>query len=346
MESPNDTYLTVDFHYNGMFAPNPLVYLDRMRMSVRNVDFGGMNYREFVLWVSKLTRRSCDNLYYCSTHERLAEGIRRIDNDADYFEFIEDGYMAKNELRMSVYIDHQNEPILDWVDKKMLTGDKVSKLVEDDDTNSYISNIMECEHEPNEEVHTFDKIVDDEFLNKLCGKPILNSNQEEVNDDDDDVSDEDDEVMFLVFDENQEYDKMVVVLGMKFSNPLELKICLTNYAVKNGYDLWFWQVVPPGYMQFEVRVRTDGYVVDLNIRQCGCRAWQLAGYPCVHGYDAISSLNRDPEDYVSEWFTTSIDASCYMYNIRPLNCSAMWPELDYTKPLPPKNKEGYLEDQQ
>ncbi|CAI9262955.1 unnamed protein product [Lactuca saligna] len=79
MESPNGTYVTVNFHYNEMFAPNPLVYLGPMRI----------------------------------THERLAEGIRIIDNDADYFEFIDDGYMAKNELRMNVYIDHQNEPILD-----------------------------------------------------------------------------------------------------------------------------------------------------------------------------------------------------------------------------------------
>ncbi|CAH1423289.1 unnamed protein product [Lactuca virosa] len=203
MESSNGTYLTIDFHYNGMFAPNPLVYLDPIRMSVRDVDFDGMNYREFVLWVTKLTRGNCDNLYYCSSHERLAEGIRRIGNDADYFEFIEDGYMAKNELRMNVYINHQNEPILDWADKEVLTGDEVSELVEDDDTDSYISDIMECEHEPDEGVHTFDKTVDDEFLNKLCGKPIPNSNQEEVNDDDDDeVSDEDDEVVFPVFDEN------------------------------------------------------------------------------------------------------------------------------------------------
>ncbi|CAH1434486.1 unnamed protein product [Lactuca virosa] len=152
------------------------------------------------------------------------------------FEFIEHGYMAKNELRMNVYIDHQNEPILDWADKEMLTGDEVSELVEDDDTDSHISDIRECEHEPDEGVHTFDKTVDDECLNKLCGKPILNSNQEEVNDDDE-VSDEDDEVVFPVFDKNREWDKMVPVFGMKFSNPLELKLCLTNYDVKNWDSL-------------------------------------------------------------------------------------------------------------
>nr|KAJ0210911.1 hypothetical protein LSAT_V11C400194530 [Lactuca sativa] len=225
MESLNDTYLIVDFQYNGMFATNPLVYLDPMRMSVRDVDFGGMNYREFVLWVSKLARRSYDNLHYCSTHEILAEGIRRIDNDVDYFEFIEDGYMDKNKLRTNVYIDHQNEPILDRADKEMLTGDEVSEVIEDDDTESQFSDIMECDHEHDEEVHTFDKTVDDEFLNKLCGKLIRNSNQEKVNNDDDNgVNDEDDEVVFPVFDEKQEWDKMVPVLGMKFCYPLELKL--------------------------------------------------------------------------------------------------------------------------
>ncbi|KAL7587026.1 hypothetical protein Lser_V15G35954 [Lactuca serriola] len=154
--------------------------------------------------------------------------------------FIEDGYMDKQELRMNVYIDHENEPILDWADKELLTGDELSDVIEDDDTESQISDIRECEHEPDEEVHTFDKTDDYEFLNKLCGKPILNSNQEEVNDaDDDEDSDKDDEVVFPVFDEKQEWDKMVPILGMKFANPLELKLCLTNYAVKNGYDLWF-----------------------------------------------------------------------------------------------------------
>ncbi|CAI9271429.1 unnamed protein product [Lactuca saligna] len=143
-----------------MLAPNPLVYLDPMRMSVRDVDFGGMDYREFVLWVSKLTRRIYDNLYYY---------------------------------------------------------------------------IIECDHEPDKEVHTFDKTFDDEFLNKLCGKPILNSNQEEVNDDE--VNDEDDGVVFTIFDENQEWDKIVPFLARKFSNPLELKLCLSNYAVKNGDQL-------------------------------------------------------------------------------------------------------------
>ncbi|CAI9278905.1 unnamed protein product [Lactuca saligna] len=65
----------------------------------------------------------------------------------------------------------------------------------------------------------------------------------------------------------------------------------------------FWQVVAYGYMQFDVRLGSDGYVIDLNTGQCGCRAWQLTGY-----------------------------------NIRPLNCRCIWPEVDYTQPLPPNKR--------
>ncbi|CAI9269970.1 unnamed protein product [Lactuca saligna] len=32
---------------------------------------------------------------------------------------------------------------------------------------------------------------------------------------------------------------MVPIIGMKSANPMQLKLCITNYAVKNGYDLWY-----------------------------------------------------------------------------------------------------------
>ncbi|CAI9293025.1 unnamed protein product [Lactuca saligna] len=68
----------------------------------------------------------------------------------------------------------------------------------------------------------------------------------------------------------------------------------------------FWRVVPSSYQEFEVRLGYDAYSVDLGKNTCACRAWQLTGYPCVHAYAAISNLNRDPEDYVSPWLTTTM----------------------------------------
>ncbi|CAI9296360.1 unnamed protein product [Lactuca saligna] len=68
----------------------------------------------------------------------------------------------------------------------------------------------------------------DMFLNKLCP----NDEEEE------DPTVEQLPPVYPVHNSEQEWDQMAPVLGMKFTNPSELKHCLTNYAVKHGYDLW------------------------------------------------------------------------------------------------------------
>lgn len=50
---------------------------------------------------------------------------------------------------MNLYIDHQNEAILYWADKEVLTGDEGHEF------DIQIYDIMEYKHEPDEEVHTF-----------------------------------------------------------------------------------------------------------------------------------------------------------------------------------------------
>ncbi|CAI9298581.1 unnamed protein product [Lactuca saligna] len=91
MASPSSIrkYLTVDVHYRGLFAPNPLKYLDPETIIVCDVDFGGFTYKEFLLWLRDLTKESCNDVYYYSRKETLAESIIRIDSDVDYWEFVE-----------------------------------------------------------------------------------------------------------------------------------------------------------------------------------------------------------------------------------------------------------------
>ncbi|CAH1429700.1 unnamed protein product, partial [Lactuca virosa] len=145
-------YVAVDFHYNRMFSPSPLVYLDPVKTSVRDVGFGGFTYKEFLLWLTKLTKGACDNVYYCIRKESLCEGIRRIDSDVDYWEFVETVYSLESEL--DVYIDQRNEPILDWADNELLAdgkGYESDELDEEDDKDSELSETMEYEHECDEE---------------------------------------------------------------------------------------------------------------------------------------------------------------------------------------------------
>ena len=100
----------------------------------------------------------------------------------------------------------------------------------------------------------------------------------------------------------------------------------------------FWAVYPSGFQQFEAAFGTERYAVDLLQRSCGCRGWQLTGYPCVHGMAAIASLNLNPEDYVHSCYSKASFLKCYAYTIHPLNDSSMWPTSDYFVPLPPKRR--------
>nr|KAJ0190810.1 hypothetical protein LSAT_V11C800418130 [Lactuca sativa] len=243
--SSRGMYVSIDFHYKGIFSPNPLVYLAPVKTIVRDVDFGGFMDKEFLLWLTKLTKGACDNVYYCIRKESLGYGIRRIDIDADYWEFVEIVYSLESEL--NVYIDHQNEPILDWTNNELLVdgkGYESNELDEEEYKNYELSKTMEYEHECDEEVHTFDKIVGYPFLDKLS---------KHISDDEEEANNGKDKDVFPIHNENQEWEKMVLVLGMKFSNPLESKLCVTNYAVKMDMIYGMKKVIIKGYWKIIVK---------------------------------------------------------------------------------------------
>ncbi|GKD84108.1 reverse transcriptase domain-containing protein, partial [Tanacetum coccineum] len=54
-----------------------------------------------------------------------------------------------------------------------------------------------------------------------------------------------------------------------------------------------------------------------------------------HGFAAIYFLHRDPEAYVSEWYTKERFVSSYNHYIKGMNGMNQWPITSYQKPLPP-----------
>ncbi|CAI9282718.1 unnamed protein product [Lactuca saligna] len=114
-------------------------------------------------------------------------------------------------------------------DGKGYASDELDKK---DDKDFELLETTEYEHECDEKVHTFDKTVGDPFLDKLLGNISDDDEEDEEN------NGKDKDVVFPVRTEDQEWEQMVPVLSMKFSNQLKLKLCATNYALKNRYDLW------------------------------------------------------------------------------------------------------------
>ncbi|CAI9261293.1 unnamed protein product [Lactuca saligna] len=176
--SPNPTdqnFIVVDFHYNGQFAPNPLVYFDPNRASVRDVDFSGFGYEQFMEFLHKLTNSRSKDIYFCLPQESLGLGIHTLVNNGDYKEFLDLAYA--NDKRMNVYVDHHNEPIFDWIEAEESESENEDL---DEDEDSVIQDSYSVDHEEDDATYPFpaNKTARDRFLNILC-EPIESEDQDD-----------------------------------------------------------------------------------------------------------------------------------------------------------------------
>ncbi|KAK1377200.1 hypothetical protein POM88_033393 [Heracleum sosnowskyi] len=78
------------------------------------------------------------------------------------------------------------------------------------------------------------------------------------------------------------------------------------------------------------------FEVDMKNRICSCRKWQLTGMPCIHGCQAILSINAAPESFVDEYFKKTTYLKSYSYLMSPMKGSKEWPLAKQVKLLPPK----------
>nr|KAJ0217337.1 hypothetical protein LSAT_V11C300130830 [Lactuca sativa] len=217
-QCPTDrNFIVVDFHYIRTFAPYPLVYFDPGRTSV------AFEYEEFMEFLHKLTRRRSKDIYFCLTQESLSQGIHTLLNEGDYKEFLDLAYA--NERRMNVYVDHQNEPIFEWIDEEE-NEDKDYNCEEDEE--SVLLDIYFVDHKEDDVEYPFpaNKTMGDRFLNKLCLRTV---NVDDVDEDDEYV-----EPQYPVHVDRQPWNQMKPLLGMRFSNLDKLKNMLRTMQLLMG----------------------------------------------------------------------------------------------------------------
>nr|GEX26197.1 splicing factor [Tanacetum cinerariifolium] len=65
--------------------------------------------------------------------------------------------------------------------------------------------------------------------------------------------------------------------GMKFANLIDIIKHLVHGIVYRN-----WIVYPSGYEELEAGCGDQAYGVNLSLRKCVCRFWQLSGVPCIH----------------------------------------------------------------
>ncbi|KAL4583140.1 hypothetical protein LXL04_007705 [Taraxacum kok-saghyz] len=223
MAEGEEDFVKIDLHYDGIFCPKPLVYFNDKMVPLRDFDFNEMNFSAFFTVIRKIAASRSIVLYYCLPHESLSDGLGVIQNEGDYREFLVLTF-ASPRKKVKVYVDYNNEPLLDWIEFE--NPDEVDDLEfhteqDEEDEETPFADDIKAEHQE-DAVETKPEPVDDHFLNKLCPK------REEA--------DGEFQQEYPFHNPNMAWDNMVPVIGMQFSNSAELKELLANYAVKHG--LW------------------------------------------------------------------------------------------------------------
>ncbi|CAH1427710.1 unnamed protein product [Lactuca virosa] len=178
----NQAFSKVDVHYHGTFVPNPLVYFAPgvLRLSE---DANEFIFSDFIKYVEKLIDFQCKHVYFYIPKARLSEGLQTLQNECDYSEFLE---VANAHKHVDVYINHDNEPIFEWIQKEERDSEE----------------LMYSE----EPTIIFKRTYNDKFLNKLC--PVV------VAEEDEDVNELPD--VYPRHDATQEWRKMKPELGSLF----------------------------------------------------------------------------------------------------------------------------------
>ncbi|CAI9268898.1 unnamed protein product [Lactuca saligna] len=235
MAGPSDakgtTFIQVDVHYDGIFSPNPLIYYMNLNTSITNVDFGGLNIKEFIYVLEDVTKGKCPDVYYCLGHKSIRDGLRLLKNDDDYTRFLDAA--NGNEGKINVYVDHYNEPVFEWIEEKK-EEEGVDSESSDEDKDSVTSDALSVDHEPDEEVIPLTNF-DDPLFNHIS--VVLRDDFVDEDDDSDNGTKQD--LIYPFHDTTQKWDTMQPILGKRFCNHQELKQLVSHYAVANGYNLWY-----------------------------------------------------------------------------------------------------------
>jgi hypothetical protein len=83
-------------------------------------------------------------------------------------------------------------------------------------------------------------------------------------------------------------------------------------------------VYPTGGGIFSVSDKYGSNIVDINVRSCECRRWQLTGIPCCHAIACFRHDEISPETMVHECYSIATYMQAYGYNIWPVRDKIHW----------------------
>jgi hypothetical protein len=86
---------------------------------------------------------------------------------------------------------------------------------------------------------------------------------------------------------------------------------------------------------FEVTHKHKQHVVNLVRRTCGCRQWDMTGFPCAHAICAIWKDSAKLVDYVSDWYIVDMLKKAYEHVVYPMPGEKQWTKTNGVHVDPP-----------
>ena len=77
--------------------------------------------------------------------------------------------------------------------------------------------------------------------------------------------------------------------------------------------------MPAGKGIFQVEVKDYQHIVDLEMKTCDCRRWELTGMPCSHAISCLRHEKMAAESVVDSCYSVVSFLTAYANNIWPCN---------------------------
>nr|KAJ0199881.1 hypothetical protein LSAT_V11C600308540 [Lactuca sativa] len=201
----------------------PFCYSYDVHHVFENIDFVGMSYNEFVGFLERFTQDKCEKLYYYQPDLQIPEGLTFISNEL-YQEFIDIAY--RSGIQVLVYMDHFGTTV------------HVTKANENEnEDNCYVKSNMSIEGEEGIDLTDFMN-TQQSNMEGVTYEGVSQANGNEDATEGDPKYGEDENIPHVkgkqMFNEDISWKKHILILGMRFTNPKQLKCMLCNYVVANG----------------------------------------------------------------------------------------------------------------
>lgn len=85
-----------------------------------------------------------------------------------------------------------------------------------------------------------------------------------------------------------------------------------------------YQVLRSDEVEFEVLSADCSSIVNIGMRSCSCREWQLHGIPCSHAVAALLSCKKDIYEYTEKYFTVTKYRETYSKPVYPIPDRSEW----------------------